>query len=295
MTAAGNRKRGFTLIELLVVIAIIAILVALLLPAVQQAREAARRSQCRNNLKQIGLALHGYHDTSRVLPPGFINSLSDPRRNFLAWSTFLLPALDQSPLYNGIGTATAGFGINWGDADGDGTIDDPIAEAQTVLPAFICPSDPMGGLNTNLALTDAAGTHFGKSNYKGVTDAFSPSTDYVFSQNSSTRFRDIIDGTSYTFAVGEQTTDDGLIGGIWIGENIARGINAYHSTMGDTKVSTVGDTPPNSSSSGFGSKHEGGCHFLLCDGAVRFISENIDRASYHALGTIAGGEVIGEF
>src|SRR4051812_6730319 len=93
-------KRGFTLIELLVVIAIIAVLIALLLPAVQQAREAARRSQCKNNLKQIGLALHNYHDTANTLPPGWIGDPTGSNAgNRWGWGTMILPYLDQAPLY----------------------------------------------------------------------------------------------------------------------------------------------------------------------------------------------------
>jgi prepilin-type N-terminal cleavage/methylation domain-containing protein len=119
---ASRRSRprqllGFTLIELLVVIAIIAVLIALLLPAVQQAREAARRSQCKNNFKQIGLALHNYAEIHGVFPPGAVdsnpvfNTAADlaSNNNGLAWSTFILPMIDQAPLYNTIGTQTGGF------------------------------------------------------------------------------------------------------------------------------------------------------------------------------------------
>lgn len=128
-----TRKRGFTLIELLVVIAIIAILIALLLPAVQQAREAARRSTCKNNLKQIGIALHNYHDTHSVLPPGVLmfddgSGDPDPDLGNWGWNTFLLPYIDQAPLYNQLTPNGANF---------------PTSAAgsliQTVVPILVCP------------------------------------------------------------------------------------------------------------------------------------------------------------
>ena len=214
---------GFTLIELLVVIAIIAILIALLLPAVQQAREAARRSQCKNNLKQLGLALHNYHDIHRVFPSGVVDSnpaTSSPgdaanNSNGLAWGTMILPMIDQAPLFNQIGTQTGGFTRSWQDANGDGTLGDAIAAAKTILPAFICPSDPMGGLNTDKG-------SFGKSNYLGnagrgavqttSTGAAAGAKNGMFFENSKRRFRDITDGTSNTFFITERTTKNDASG-----------------------------------------------------------------------------------
>lgn len=139
-----TNRRGFTLIELLVVIAIIAILIALLLPAVQQAREAARRSQCRNNLKQIGLALHNYHDNYNAFPPGALAmnvttgvayKLGDaePSRSNVGggwgWSTFILPFIDQAPLYSSLNPNGNNFPLN------------PTALTRTILPVYICPSE----------------------------------------------------------------------------------------------------------------------------------------------------------
>ena len=140
MRTSTNRKhRGFTLIELLVVIAIIAILIALLLPAVQQAREAARRTQCKNNLKQIGLALHNYHDVNRAFPPGWVPQLSstgavsNTRRSSWAWSVFILPYIDQAPLFNQLTQTPVPVYPNFPVLPGD--------DLDRNLAAFTCPSD----------------------------------------------------------------------------------------------------------------------------------------------------------
>jgi len=140
-----SQKRGFTLIELLVVIAIIAILIALLLPAVQQAREAARRSQCKNNMKQIGLALHNYHGTHRIFPSIRMLDLKQyagsctagwQRPGGFSWRVMLLPFLDQGTIYNQINWDDHLIGTSCG-----GTNSFAVAD-KTVLPAFLCPSDP---------------------------------------------------------------------------------------------------------------------------------------------------------
>jgi prepilin-type N-terminal cleavage/methylation domain-containing protein len=129
----GNRK-GFTLIELLVVIAIIAVLIALLLPAVQQAREAARRSQCKNNLKQLGIALHNYHDTFSGLPPGAIQVFETTGQNEATWISMILPYIDQQPLYN-----RANFSSCFGCVASPGN---PAYEiVSPLIPMMLCPSD----------------------------------------------------------------------------------------------------------------------------------------------------------
>src|SRR4051812_18590026 len=165
----SRRRRAFTLIELLVVIAIIAILIALLLPAVQQAREAARRTQCRNNLKQIGLALHNYHDAANTIPPGYIGTQAVPNvtgqsLNY-GWATFILPFMDQSPLYNTIGSGFSGpNAVTFASS----TISASSAAYQTVLPAFRCPSDTGAATATlNLYVCKT----FGRSNYAGCAGA----------------------------------------------------------------------------------------------------------------------------
>jgi prepilin-type N-terminal cleavage/methylation domain-containing protein len=232
-------RRGFTLIELLVVIAIIGILIALLLPAVQKVREAANRMQCDNNLKQMGLALHNYHDTYGSFPPGFISTLTDPNWKFPAgncnafppekgpgWSFFalILPYLEQENLYRSIRL--------------DLPITDPAnaSARRTVVKTYLCPSDagvspinlttcgdPPDPANTPVALADAA-----LCSYVGVLgggNAANPDPDYgcyeyqpfngVFHRNSHTRIADITDGTSTTVGVGERNS--GWVQSSWVG------------------------------------------------------------------------------
>ena len=328
-------KRGFTLIELLVVIAIIAILIALLLPAVQQAREAARRTQCKNNLHNIGLALHNYHDVYIKFPPGVIsvgaNTAASPLMNQQPWSVHILPQMEQSALFNEINfeltagnTATAAPGVSTNAALGGNT-----------LPIFRCPSDSSDITSDNADTANAAGTNQandtakhaggnwsrGTSNYVanwGAGDAPAPTgtrpTDAtgttgtidgggMFFVNSSLSFRDMLDGSSNTFHVGER---DGFIWGengspwgtgqrktyaFWYGICClapATGCGA-NSTLGagnragdiygctgvklngqriGTGTAFLGDVA-------FSSQHEGGGHFLMGDGAVRFVGENI--------------------
>ncbi len=282
------QKRGFTLIELLVVIAIIAILIALLLPAVQQAREAARRSACKNNLKQIGLALHNYHDTHRVFPPGHVN-IGDVSR--VGWGTFILPFMDQAPLYQKISTRLFGATLNgaggaWYSDTGTGSMNDTLS--LTVLPTYNCPSDPMNGINTDMG-------NYGKSNYLTCSATAFTGLDATykgsFFTNSAIRIRDLTDGTSNTILAGERTTKDPGQGSIWAGTR-----------SGNNGSDIITVTNPNASflingtdATAFSSVHIGGAHFLYGDGRVRFLSENISSVTYQQLGGINDGFVIGEY
>ena len=303
MRSVTRQRSAFTLIELLVVIAIIAILIALLLPAVQQAREAARRSQCKNNLKQIGLALHNYHDTHNVLPPGFL-----PDHGWLT-TTYILPFVDQAPLYNRLN-------VNGPIALANSTI---LALAQTPMPVYSCPSsaEPNPSQNADIPVIANGLTYkLAVSNYLGVSGHrdnrchnVTPTTapTGLFYMNSSTKFRDVIDGLSNTFAFAERTTQGVGRGGVWAAVRVdpACGTYAFESIREGTVVTrspwsvingTAGDDAAPRS------QHEGGAHVLLGDGAVRFVSENIDAASnvtpmstYQKLGSRNDGEVIGEF
>ncbi len=312
-----NRSRGFTLIELLVVIAIIAILVALLLPAVQQAREAARRTQCRNNLKQLGVAIHNYHDVYNCFPIAAVNATVSS----ISAHARLLPFLEQSVLFSRI--------------DFNQPFDHPNnAQARlTELPTFRCPSDPT-------PLPAAVG---GRNNYywnagSGIVmyptgAAGQPQSSGVIDLTRRIRFADVTDGLSNTAVMAEKLTGDGSnglssprtdtfstgtypntadealqqcnatnvadlarqgysnVGGPWLQQ--------YHSTNQYNHV-----LPPNGRSCMFppgriattaNSQHTGGVQILLGDGSVRFISENLALVTWRGLGSINGGEVTAEF
>ena len=195
-----HSRRGFTLIELLVVIAIIAVLIALLLPAVQQAREAARRTQCKNNLKQLGLALHNYHDTFLVFPPGQFQPLGtnvNSSTNRSCWMQRILPYIDQATLFNTFATnmsGPAGFASNW-------------PGANTILPALMCPSDPSSPKNATASGLANQGFSGNYSVCAGSTtfgvDGGGDKLNGMFFCYSRTSIRDTTDGTSNTLLAGE--------------------------------------------------------------------------------------------
>lgn len=289
--------RGFTLIELLVVIAIIAILIALLLPAVQQAREAARRTQCKNNLKQIGLALHNYHDIYGRFPIGAQEcggancpgGAGPANLEMYGWGAAILPQIDQGPLFNQLRIGDLHMTEVLADVNLRNLLQSPIA-------GFICPSDTSpthlmfggqmnGGSGRHMNGNSGVGTGFrvAKSNYVGncgyndVARANANGQRGIFQRAASFKFRDITDGTSNTIAVGERTTR--CAAGAWSGNRNPTGSGAQGAdyTLGRTSI------PPNHPNNGshqctegFDSPHVGGVQFLFCDGSVTFISENID-------------------
>ena len=294
-------RRGFTLIELLVVIAIIAILVALLLPAVQQAREAARRSQCRNNLKQIGIAMHNYHEINQTLPPGFIGVDLATRThhiygmNSFGWGTMLLPMLDQTPLYQELNTRVS--------------LLDPVnnpatnAPTQKMLTVFRCPSDTAPDVwdldddSGNFLITVASANYVGHFGTLELEDCeLMPNQqclgDGILYHNSATRFRDLSDGQSSTFVVGERRSGDpGDFNSTWVGAP-ANGEESLARILG---IADHTPNHPNAHLDDFSSMHTGGCHMLAADGSVHFVSESVDEGVWKSLATRNGNELVGEF
>jgi prepilin-type N-terminal cleavage/methylation domain-containing protein len=327
-----HARLGFTLIELLVVIAIIAVLVALLLPAVQQAREAARRAQCKNNMKQLGLSLHNYHDVYKCFPSAGGGTNDPPgasghtnlgnnwdRLSGLVWLT---PFLDQAPLWNQISTRQTLNGTTY-PAMGPESFDWNYPLWQVQIPVLRCPSDRFG--NTNAA-------QWGRTNYAfcvGDTiqnnergGGWAPNPRGMMYHWSHLDTGACLDGTSNTIAMGERglnQADNSVLGGVvqslggfqqnpMVCMNTAQGGKYIASQLGNVQPypgynwadfcpSKTGCTtilPPNSPSclvSGWdgdsgihsmGSRHTGGCHVVLCDGAVRFVSSSINAGNLSA-------------
>jgi prepilin-type N-terminal cleavage/methylation domain-containing protein/prepilin-type processing-associated H-X9-DG protein len=267
------KKRAFTLIEVLVVIAIIGILIAMLLPAVQSAREAARRIQCSNNLKQLGLAMHNYHSALDCFPPGFMvrGQLGSGTPGGWAWGVFLMPYIEQSPLQDKLSPTMYTLAE---------VINDPtlLPMLQTDLAVFRCPSSLIGPLRTHQGAPNpkVASADYtccrGFYNFSGTTH-LTKRNNGVFYGESGTRIQDVTDGTSNTFALGERTA---------FGDNLQNDASwpSWCGPGGGGAMNTVSSSVSNSlndptSMHAFSSQHPGGAVFCFVDGSVRFISATI--------------------
>jgi prepilin-type N-terminal cleavage/methylation domain-containing protein len=308
-------SRAFTLIELLVCVAIIAVLIALLLPAVQAAREGARRTQCKNHLFQLGVGLHNYHDAHRTFPPGYVVGVGPSGKDLgpgWAWGAMLLPFIDQSNI--------------WSQIPFEAPPRSPASLTATDqrIEVFLCPSDWTTGD------VDSYAANFGR----GAIGTAPDQGDGVFFRNSRVRLSDIEDG-AMTFLVGERAGTQG--GAEWSGtvgkQRLSATVtfqvqpaNGPHRVLGHTGPATMNqpsavaargddggaiepadDSQPATPSAAavhvlgntfgcqedFSSAHATGTQFLFVDGSVRFLSVTVDAGIYTALATRAGGEAIG--
>ncbi len=313
----SKRQKGFTLVELLVVIAIIGILIALLLPAVQAAREAARRVNCTNNLKQIGLALHIYHDSAGHMPAGWIgiNTVNSPTG--WGWAAAILPNMEQASFAED----TLYKALPIGHADNE-------VARKAVFANFRCPSDK--GKDTS----DIHGLTVGTSNYVGVFGGYDPTSSTsgatygslslaltnavtsgaqakgngAFYHNSRVSFRDMRDGTSNTLVVGERATIEvpnsstsEVYYSTWVGyvdggassadvQNVARCLG-----VALTSPNPEPDTNNNYFRQEFSSPHAGVAQFLIGDGSVRTVNDEVEQSIYRAICTVNEGEQVSQF
>jgi prepilin-type N-terminal cleavage/methylation domain-containing protein/prepilin-type processing-associated H-X9-DG protein len=312
---------GFTLIELLAVITILGVLIALLLPAIQSAREAARRAQCTNNLKQIGFALHGYHDVWQTVPPAYLTRQANGLELGAgwAWGTLILPYLEQRRLYD-----AANFDLGFGEVsalpDHFGLFENGTVRRVSIS-MFLCPSAGGGEGPIDLGVGSghvaiSPGQYIASAGWMDSSRSPIQGTGVLY-PNSRVALADVNDGTSATLIVGERSRN--LADVAWPGAFGSRTEPAPLCTksgwpirscvglmfllMGRTGPSSdiisgriPGGSTPNHPAAGaddFWSRHPGGCNFLFCNGSVRFLKETLDPQVFRALASRAGGEIIG--
>jgi prepilin-type N-terminal cleavage/methylation domain-containing protein/prepilin-type processing-associated H-X9-DG protein len=298
MRASSPRGRGFTLIELMVVLAIIGVLLALLLAAIQRAREAASRAACLSNLRQVGLALQHFHDDNRAFPPG----VSSPGRSnpypWIGWHARILPYVENAPLW---ATVAPAFAIN-----PDFRINPPHVAVSTVIPVYICPSDPRSDFAHAVPTFPSFVAAY--TDYLGNEGINLQRQEGVLYLDSHTRLTDIKDGTSNTLLVGERPpSPDGWLGwwyGGW-GQNFTDG--SANGVLGVREKNVYfygGGCPVGPYEYGpgrldnlcdvfhFWSLHIGGANFLFADGSVHFLPYSVSPKIMHALATRAGGEAV---
>jgi prepilin-type N-terminal cleavage/methylation domain-containing protein/prepilin-type processing-associated H-X9-DG protein len=290
------RRQGFTLIELLVVIAIIAILIGLLLPAVQKVREAAARMQCQNNLKQIGLALHSYHDAQRKLPPGAtgpsgggVAAQITGMTGNLSFLFYILPYVEQLNVYNQ-GSPTVNFdtGVN-------------LNINPVLVPVYQCPSATV--VDSATAPNGKTSHYFANMGPKGTNPQTGAAYNYAntgghggaglhgpLCVNTQHRMTAFSDGTSNTIMVGEISYNTANCYRPW-----TRGWDTSAAFGAMNVLNAINSTPYNGSNNfndvSFGSQHTGGCNILFGDGSIRYLSDSIDMNTYRSLASRDGGEV----
>ncbi len=300
---------AFTLVELLVVIAIIGVLVALLLPAVQAARAAARRSQCKSNMHNLALGLLNYESANNKFPSGFI--IQERQEESWGWTNFILPYIEQQGLYDSLGVSDRRLADLFIAAGG--RLDAPeIAFVQTVLPVYRCPSDPTPPLlpanmeDIRAIYPETTGNNARHFNGNNTPDGFEPAaSNYIGMKgyfdnewcdgnrryewdelcdnngvlygDSKIGFQDITDGTSNTFMIGERNLR--CLAGTWVGARNPPGPDMWSSYYvigrGSLKLNLPASGAHNTCTEGFSSGHPGGAHFVNCDGSVHFVNEDI--------------------
>jgi prepilin-type N-terminal cleavage/methylation domain-containing protein/prepilin-type processing-associated H-X9-DG protein len=355
--ASASRRGGFSLVEVLVVIAIIGILMSLLLPAIQQSRESGRKTQCRNNLRQIGLALQNYYGTHKTFPPGCVGDKNSPVDiQGWGWATYLLPYIEQQPLHaaidpgqNSLPTVLSSEKLQpllrtplpiyrcASDA-GDDLQSDSRTLSGFVLPLTVAANQSasssritLAGPYSSLACivappsgtshSDSYGVRAARSNYVASFGDFWLQSSFawtwddyagngVFGSNTTTRIQDISDGTSHTLAIGERSSK--AFASIWAGvdgwnrcerEGVPMVMaTAFYPINSDPEAYYLSCDPKGAAA--FSSMHSGGANFLMADGAVKFISENIQFAvsnkvarigTFQRLARRNDGQTIGEF
>ncbi len=307
MPRVSRPRRAFTLIELLVVIAIIGVLVALLLPAVQAAREAARRAQCVNNLKQIGLAFHNYEGTFQTLPSGYVSTFDASGTDLgpgWGWAAMVLPNVEQSSLF-----ASVNFSMG---------VEVPanLTVRLVIINSFLCPSDRVQPSWEAVSRDPATGVAYqvickvAPSNYVGMSGVSEPGPDGegLFYRNSSIAFRDITDGLSQTIAGGERShllgvaTWAGSVTGAYLYDDDGDLIGSADVETGPGMIlghsgEGIGPGSNKSEPNQFYSLHSGrGANFLFADGHVQYLKSTINYKTYVALSTRNGNESIsGDF
>ncbi|MGD9857859.1 MAG: DUF1559 domain-containing protein [Planctomycetaceae bacterium] len=302
VTVRGRETRaqqGFTLIELLVVIAVIGLLVALLVPAVQAAREAARRTQCINNLKQIGLALHNYHDRCGSFPPSTVVDWDQPEpTGWWSWIARILPELDERPLYQQL------------DLSEDVWTNCHKLKPYTSqkLAVLLCPSDPQSDQVYKSDEECPGGEAYALTNYLGCRGSTwhqppasgdarqAPLGNGVFPHvNGVARLAHVLDGTSQTILVGERPADPEAYWGWWAAGRGADDLGLGDSVLDVSEGLHDGEFADGDDLLHYWSAHPGGAQFTMCDGSVRFLAYAMDAKTFLALGSRNGGEIVGSF